>query len=245
VSSSTTKQGPLIEEILSSSEGSPIKTPEPAAVPQESPVLESKLASTENSPKQTPSSRPILKRKVEAQPSPATKPSAEPSAKWAKSEMAPPPKLEKFLKRGVVRGKIVKVRYFQEQGLEVFLDKLKAQGWFELFTNTQLGCSQPDVAEFYVNVSLSEGVLSSTVNGVLIEVDARALGVILGVLATGFDLYIREDKSLLGKAKLLELAQHLSQQPGLKSPLAVKKGDMQPLHQLIFWFIIPRAQGRN
>ena len=124
--------------------------------------------------------------------------------------MAPSPKLEKFLKRGVVRGKIVKVGYFQEQGLEVFLDKLKAQGWFELFTNTQLGCSQPDVAEFYANVSVSEGVLTSTVNGVLIEVDAKALGVILGVPATGFDLYVREDKSLLGKATLLELAQHLS-----------------------------------
>ena len=100
----------------------------------------------------------------------------------------------------------------------MFSHKLKAQGWFELFTNTQLGCSQPDVTEFYANVSLSGGVLSSTVNGLLIELDARALRVILGVPATGFDLYVREDKSLLGKAKLLELAQHLSQQPGLKSP---------------------------
>ena len=88
------------------------------------------------------------------------------------------------------------------------------------------------MAEFYANVSLSEGVLSITVNGVLIEVDARALGVILGVPATGFDLYVQEDKSLLSKAKLLELAQRLSQQPGLKSPQAVQKGDMQPLHQL-------------
>jgi len=157
--------------------------------------------------------------------------------------------LEKFQKQGVVRGKLVKVSYFQEQGLEVFIDKLKAQAWFELFTDTQMGCSQPDVAEFYANVSLTEGVLSSTVNGVLIEVDARALGVILRVPPTGFDLYVREDKSLLGKARLLELAQHLSQQPGLRSPQAVKKGDIQPLHQLLFWFIIkniiPCAQGRN
>ena len=131
----------------------------------------------------------------------------------------------------------------------MFLDKLKAQGWFELFTNTPMRCSQSDVAEFYANVSVSEGLLSSTVNGVLIEVDARALRVILEVPVTGFDLYVREDKSLLGKARLLELAQHLSQQPGLKNPQAVKKDDMQPLHQLIFWFIInniiPRAQERN
>jgi len=58
---------------------------------------------------------------------------------------------------------------------------------------------------------------------VLIEVDARILGVILGVPAAGFDLYVRDDKSLLGKARLLELAQHLSQQPGSKNPQAVKK----------------------
>ena len=131
----------------------------------------------------------------------------------------------------------------------MFLKKLKAQGWYELFTNTQMGFSQPDVAEFYANVALSRDVLTSTVNGVLIKVNAQALGVILGVPATGFDLYVREDKSLLSKAKLLELAQHLSQQPGLRSPQAVKKGDMQPLHQLLFWFIIkniiPHTQGRN
>ena len=88
----------------------------------------------------------------------------------------------------------------------MFLDKLRAQGWLELFTNTQLGCSQPDLAEFYANVTVSEGLLTSTVNEVLIEVDARALGVILEVPARGFDLYVRGDKSLLGKAKLLELA---------------------------------------
>jgi len=58
----------------------------------------------------------------------------------------------------------------------VFFDKLKAQGWFELFTNTPLGCSQPDVAEFYVNVSVAKGMLTSTVNGVLIEVIPGLLG---------------------------------------------------------------------
>ena len=82
------------------------------------------------------------------------------------------------------------------------------------------------MAEYYPNVSISEGLLTSTMNGVLIEVDAKALGVILGVPAMGFDLYIQEDKSLLGKAKLLELARRLSQQPGLKHSQAVKKGDM-------------------
>jgi len=131
----------VIEKNLSSSEGSPIKTSETPAVPQESPVREIEQASTETSPKQTPTSLSVLKRKAEAQQSPSPKSAAGPSVKRAKPEVAPSPKLEKFLKRGVVRGKIFKVGYFQEQGLEVFLNKLKAQGWFELFTNTQLGCS--------------------------------------------------------------------------------------------------------
>ena len=79
-----------------------------------------------------------------------------------------------------MRGKLVRVSYFQDQGLEVFLEKLRAQGWYELFTNTQLGCSQPDVAEFYANVALHGDVLSSTVNGVLIEINARVRGDLRG-----------------------------------------------------------------
>ena len=144
----------MIEEIPSSSEGSPVKDPDPAAEPLESPVLGSEQASTESTPHQAPIPKPVLKRKAEEDPSTATTSPAEPSGKRVKTDVAPSPKLEKFHKRGVVTEKLVKVRYFQEQGLAVFLEKLKAQGWFELFTNTQMGCSQPDVAEFYANVSL-------------------------------------------------------------------------------------------
>jgi len=126
----------MIEEILSSSEGFPIKDPETPAAPAVSPVLGSEQASTETSSKQTPTSRPVLKRKAIAIQSPAFKTAQEPSFKWAKTAVAPSPKLEKFLKRCVVRGKIVKVGYFREQGLEVFLDKFRAQGWLKLFTNT-------------------------------------------------------------------------------------------------------------
>ena len=71
----------------------------------------------------------------------------------------------------------------------------------------------------------------------------------MGVPAIGFDLYVREDKFVLGYARLMELAQKLSPQPGPQTPHSVKKGDMTSLHQLLFWFIIknviPRGQGRN
>jgi len=87
------------------------------------------------------------------------------------------------------------------------------------------------------------------VNGVKIEFDAQELGEILGIPTTGFDIYVWEDKFVLDKARLVELAQTLSQRSGLKYPVAVKKGNMLPLHQLLFWFVIknviPRRQGRN
>jgi len=138
----------------------------------------------------------------------------------------------------VVRGKILNIAYFQEQGLEVFLDKLRQQGWLELFINTNLGCSVSDLVEFYARCSVTDGRLFSEVNGVKIEFDAHELGEILGIPAIGFDIYIREGKFVLGKARLVELAQKLSQQSGLKHLMAITKSDMLPLCQLLFWFVI-------
>jgi len=87
--------------------------------------------------------------------------------------------------------------YLQEQGLEVFLDKLRAQGWLELFANTQLGCSVPDLAEFYANCNITNVVVTSEVNG-----KKKNLSAILGVPAEGFDVYVREDKTMLETARL-------------------------------------------
>jgi len=105
----------------------------------------------------------------------------------------------------------VKVQYFEEHGLGVFLEKLRVQGWLELFTNTQLGCSVAELAEFYVNCSVTKGVVTSEVGGKKIRFDAPNLREILGVLATGFDVYVREDKTVLGQTRLLELSKKWSQ----------------------------------
>ena len=133
----------MVEEIESSPEGSPIKRPETATPTQASLVPGSEQASTETCPsssKQTPS-RPVPKRKATSKHGPAAKQAKEPKSKRVKTSVLPSPNLEKVLKRSVVRGKIVKVGYFRLQMLEVFLEKLRRQGWLKLFTNTQLGCS--------------------------------------------------------------------------------------------------------
>jgi len=92
-------------------------------------------------------------------------------------------------------------------------------------------------------------VVTSEVGGKKIKFDAEKLGTILGVPSIGFSVYVREDKTVLGPTRLLELARHLSQQPSVQTPQSVKKGDMSPLHQLLFMFIIknivPKGQVRN
>ena len=57
--------------------------------------------------------------------------------------------------------------------------------------------------------------MTSEVNGKKVRFDAKELGAILGVPAVGFGVYVHEDKSVLGTAWLLELAQKLGQQTGL------------------------------
>ena len=104
----------------------------------------------------------------------------------------------------------------------------------ELFTNTQLGCSVAKLAEFYANCSVTKGVVTNEMGGKKIRFNVPKLGEILRVSATAFDVYVREDKTVLGQSQLLELSQNLSQQTGLQTPQSVKKGDMSSLHQLIF-----------
>jgi len=97
----------------------------------------------------------------------------------------------------------------------VFLEKLRIQGWLDLFTNTQLGCSALDLVEFYANCKVTNGVVTSEVNGKKLRFNAMKLGEILGVPAVGFDVYVRKDKSVLGTAQLLELAQKLGHKQGV------------------------------
>ena len=105
----------------------------------------------------------------------------------------------------------MKVEYLWEQGLEVFLDKLRAQGWLDLFANTQMACSVPDLVEFYANCAVTQGVVTSEVNGKKLHFDAKKLGEIMGVPTAGFAVYVQEDKAMLGTTRLLQLAQSLSQ----------------------------------
>ena len=85
----------------------------------------------------------------------------------------------------------------------MFLEKLRIQGWLDLFMNTQGGCSIPKFAEFYAHCVVTNVVVTSTIGGHKLRSDAADLGEMLGVLADGFAVYVREDKTMLGGERLL------------------------------------------
>jgi len=66
------------------------------------------------------------------------------------------------------------------------------------------------LVEFHANCVVTNGVVTSTVNGHKLHFDASNLDELLGVSAKGFDVYIREDKSVLGDERLLKLTQRLA-----------------------------------
>ena len=70
----------------------------------------------------------------------------------------------------------------------MFLEKLEAQGWLELFTNIKRGYFVSKLAEFYANCVITNGVVTSTVNDHKLRFDASNLGELLGVSTEGFDV---------------------------------------------------------
>ena len=172
-----------------------------------------------------------------------------PTSSKSKTKLPPSASYEHFLQKTVVRGKIVRPGHLREQGLGSFLEKLDQQGWLELFSDGTLGCSVPDLAEFYANCVVTNGVVTSIVQGHELSFDAEDLGVLLGVPAEGFRDYVREDKTALSRDQLLALCRKIAQKPDLDIPRHVQKAEMVPLHRLLYWFviknIIPRGQGRN
>jgi len=59
------------------------------------------------------------------------------------------------------------------------------------------------LAEFYANCLVTKGVVTTVVNGKQLRFNAKELGEILGVPAESFDVYVREDKSVLWAERLL------------------------------------------
>ena len=104
----------------------------------------------------------------------------------------------------------------------MFSEKLEPQGWLDLFTDTKRGCSVPNLAEFYANCVVVNGVVTSTVNGHDVRFSTRELGKLLGVSSEGFDVYVREDKNVLGDGMYMRTKAYLMCVSKKKNPRSRK-----------------------
>jgi len=106
----------IVDNVDSSTESIPAKGSETASTEQGSPLITptkpslKRKSTARKSTSQIPKSTPLTSSK---QDQPANSPE-EPKPKRVKIASARPPNLEKFLQRSVVRGKILKIAYFQE-----------------------------------------------------------------------------------------------------------------------------------
>jgi len=91
--------------------------------------------------------------------------------------------------------------YFQQQGLEVFLEKLKTQQLVTSFANSTTDCFVPEVVEFYDN-------------------DSDKL---LGLSTACFDVYVRENKNFL------DANQRLVHKHNPFKPWSLQKGEITPI----------------
>jgi len=66
--------------------------------------------------------------------------------------------------------------------------------------------------------------MTSTVNDHDLRFDVTKLGEMLGVPSDGFDVHVREDKSVLGDERLLELTCKLALKPHLTESRSMRKG---------------------
>ncbi|KAH0720451.1 hypothetical protein KY284_005481 [Solanum tuberosum] len=124
------------------------------------------------------------------------------------------------------------------------LELLRFQGWAELFLDTRLPVHEKEVSEFYTNLNVLEGsVATSSVNGVDLVFDSVRLDEIFHIPS------VRLSKYVWTKDVNCMLTSNFSQERITARSRKVLKGEMSPVHKLLFEFVhkgvFPRGKRRH
>ncbi|KAL3356558.1 hypothetical protein AABB24_017288 [Solanum stoloniferum] len=124
------------------------------------------------------------------------------------------------------------------------LELLRFQGWAELFLDTRLPVHEKEVREFYTNLNGLEGsVANSSVNGVDLVFDSVRLDEIFHIPYVGLSKYVwTKDVNCM-------LTSNFSQEQITARSRKVLKGEMSPVHKLLFELVqkgvLPRGGRRH
>ncbi|GAB2286229.1 hypothetical protein Dimus_020651 [Dionaea muscipula] len=154
-------------------------------------------------------------------------------------------------RKRVIRSKIVRERWMNENGLSNVMEIIKRQKWENLFKRREL-VHIDVVKEFYAKMTVihlkKKDIVKSKVRGIEIEFDHEKLATILGVPgANGICEYIKEVWEESKYTKPLEITRRFANDASIMAARRVKSGELKPfqrfVHFLVMKNVVPRENG--
>ncbi|GAB2296118.1 hypothetical protein Dimus_030252 [Dionaea muscipula] len=154
-------------------------------------------------------------------------------------------------RKRVIRSKIVRERWMNDNGLSNVMELIKRQKWENLFKRREL-VHIDAVKEFYAKMSVihlkKRDVMKSKVRGVDMEFDHEKLATILGVPGkNGICEYIKDVWEESKYTKPLEIIRRFANDGNLTAARRVKSGELKPfqrfVHFLVMKNVVPRENG--
>ncbi|GAB2303482.1 hypothetical protein Dimus_037472 [Dionaea muscipula] len=144
-------------------------------------------------------------------------------------------------RKRVIRSKIVRERWMNDNGLSNVMELIKRQKWENLFKRREL-VHIDVVKEFYAKMSMvhlkKRDVVKSKVRGVDMEFDHEKLATILGVPGkNGICEYIKDVWEESKYTKPLEITRRFTNDGNLMAARRVKSGELKPFQRFVHFLI--------
>ncbi|GAB2283609.1 hypothetical protein Dimus_018115, partial [Dionaea muscipula] len=155
---------------------------------------------------------------------------------------------EIILKKRVIRSKIVRGRWMNDNDLEALFRLIKRQKWENLFKRREL-MHVTACKEFYANLTVSiskkKEVARSCVRGVRIELDGTILAGILGVPGNnGICEYIKDIWEESTYYKPLEITKKFANDDLITVARRVKSTEMKPFQRFLHFIVMKNVASR-
>ncbi|GAB2292228.1 hypothetical protein Dimus_026477 [Dionaea muscipula] len=149
-------------------------------------------------------------------------------------------------KKRVIRSKIVREGWMNDNGLSNVMELIKRQRWENLFKKRLL-VHVDAVKEFYAKMTVvhlkKKDVIKSSVKGIGIEFDHERLATILGVPGrNGICEYIKEVWEESKYTKPLEITRRFANDEALTAARRVKSGEMKPFQRFIHFLVMKNGE---
>ncbi|GAB2288528.1 hypothetical protein Dimus_022858, partial [Dionaea muscipula] len=145
-------------------------------------------------------------------------------------------------RKRVIRSKIVRERWMNDNGLNNVMELIKRQKWENLFKRREL-VHVDAVKEFYAKMTVihlkKKDVVKSKVRGVEMEFDHEKLATILGVPGTnGICEYIKDVWEESKYTKPLEITRRFANDENIMAARRVKSGELKPFQRFVHFLVM-------